>query len=64
MKRFGIRTNEEVEALCADQRRKDAAILQEPATVEFGRTFSVLRLDKSRPQTEQGGRPRALKVRT
>jgi predicted enzyme related to lactoylglutathione lyase len=36
---MAVGTNEEVEALCADQRRKGAAILQEPATMDFGRTF-------------------------
>jgi predicted enzyme related to lactoylglutathione lyase len=30
---------EEVEALCADRRRKGAPILQEPVTKDFGRTF-------------------------
>jgi predicted enzyme related to lactoylglutathione lyase len=36
---MAVATNEEVEALCADRRRKGAAILQEPATMDFGRTF-------------------------
>ena len=36
---MGVETNEEVEALCADQRRKGVAILQEPVTMDFGRTF-------------------------
>ena len=36
---MAVRTNEEVEALCADQKRKGAAILQEPVTMDFGRTF-------------------------
>jgi predicted enzyme related to lactoylglutathione lyase len=34
-----VETNEEVEALCADQRRKGVTILQEPVTMDFGRTF-------------------------
>jgi predicted enzyme related to lactoylglutathione lyase len=36
---MAVGTNEEVEALCADQKRKGAAILQEPVTMDFGRTF-------------------------
>jgi predicted enzyme related to lactoylglutathione lyase len=36
---MGGETKEEVEALCADQRRKGATILQEPVTMDFGRTF-------------------------
>src|SRR3984957_13321617 len=36
---MAVGTNEEVEALCADQRRKGATILQEPVTMDFGRTF-------------------------
>jgi predicted enzyme related to lactoylglutathione lyase len=36
---MAVATNEEVEALCADRRRKGAAILQEPVTMDFGRTF-------------------------
>jgi predicted enzyme related to lactoylglutathione lyase len=32
-------SNEEVEALCADHKRKGATILQEPATKDFGLTF-------------------------
>ncbi len=36
---MAVTTNEEVEALCADQKRKGAAILQEPVTMDFGRTF-------------------------
>ncbi|HXW19806.1 MAG TPA: VOC family protein [Roseiarcus sp.] len=36
---MAVGTQEEVEALCADQRRKGAAILQEPVTKDFGRTF-------------------------
>jgi predicted enzyme related to lactoylglutathione lyase len=36
---MGVETNEEVEALCADQRRKGVTILQEPVTMDFGRTF-------------------------
>ena len=34
-----VGSNEEVEALCADQRRKGVTILQEPVTMDFGRTF-------------------------
>ena len=36
---MAVGTNEEVEALCADHKSKGAAILQEPATMDFGRTF-------------------------
>ena len=36
---MAVGSNEEVEALCADQKRKGAAILQEPVTMDFGRTF-------------------------
>jgi predicted enzyme related to lactoylglutathione lyase len=36
---IAVATDEEVEALCADRRRKGAAILQEPMTMDFGRTF-------------------------
>ena len=36
---MAVATNEEVEALCADRKRKGAAILQEPVTMDFGRTF-------------------------
>ena len=36
---MAVETNEEVEALCADQKRKGATILQEPVTMDFGRTF-------------------------
>ena len=36
---MAVATNEEVEALCADRRRKGVAILQEPVTMDFGRTF-------------------------
>jgi predicted enzyme related to lactoylglutathione lyase len=36
---MAVGTNEEVEALCADQRRKGATILQEPVTMDFGWTF-------------------------
>jgi catechol 2,3-dioxygenase-like lactoylglutathione lyase family enzyme len=36
---MGVETKEEVEALCAEQRRKGAAILQDPVTMDFGRTF-------------------------
>ena len=36
---MGVETNEEVEALCAEQRRKGVTILQEPVTMDFGRTF-------------------------
>jgi predicted enzyme related to lactoylglutathione lyase len=36
---MAVATAEEVEALCADRRRKGAAILQEPVSMDFGRTF-------------------------
>ena len=36
---MGVETNDEVEALSADWKRKGATILQEPATMDFGRTF-------------------------
>ena len=36
---MAVASNEEVEALCADQRRKGVTILQEPVTMDFGRTF-------------------------
>ncbi len=36
---MAVGTNEEVEALYADWKRKGAAILQEPVTMDFGRTF-------------------------
>ncbi len=36
---MAVGTTEEVEARCADQRRKGATILQEPETMDFGRTF-------------------------
>ncbi len=36
---MGVETNEEVEALCADQKHKGVKILQEPVTMDFGRTF-------------------------
>ena len=36
---MAVESNDKVEALCADQRRKGAAILQEPATMDFGLTF-------------------------
>jgi catechol 2,3-dioxygenase-like lactoylglutathione lyase family enzyme len=36
---MGVGTKEEVDALCADQRRKGVTILQEPVTMDFGRTF-------------------------
>ena len=36
---MAVGSNEEVEALCADQRRKGVTILQEPVTMDFGRTF-------------------------
>jgi hypothetical protein len=36
---MAVGTAGEVEALCAEQRRKGAAILQEPVTMDFGRTF-------------------------
>lgn len=34
-----VATSEEVEALCADRKRKGAAILQEPVIKDFGLTF-------------------------
>jgi catechol 2,3-dioxygenase-like lactoylglutathione lyase family enzyme len=43
-----VGTNDEVEALCADQRRKGVAILQEPTTMDFGRTFLAADLDGHR----------------
>ena len=36
---MAVGTKEEVEALSADWKRKGAAILQEPVTMDFGRTF-------------------------
>jgi predicted enzyme related to lactoylglutathione lyase len=36
---MAVATTEEVEALCADRRRKGAAILQEPVAKDFGLTF-------------------------
>ena len=36
---MAVATNEEVEALCADRKRKGATILQEPTTKDFGLTF-------------------------
>jgi Glyoxalase/Bleomycin resistance protein/Dioxygenase superfamily len=36
---MAVATNEEVEALCADRKRKGVTILQEPVTMDFGRTF-------------------------
>jgi catechol 2,3-dioxygenase-like lactoylglutathione lyase family enzyme len=36
---MAVGTAEEVEALCADRRRKGAAILQEPVAKDFGLTF-------------------------
>jgi predicted enzyme related to lactoylglutathione lyase len=36
---MGVETKEEVEALCADQKHKGVKILQEPVTMDFGRTF-------------------------
>jgi catechol 2,3-dioxygenase-like lactoylglutathione lyase family enzyme len=36
---IAVATKEEVEALCADRKRKGAAILQEPVTKDFGLTF-------------------------
>jgi predicted enzyme related to lactoylglutathione lyase len=38
---MAVATNDEVEALWADRKRKGAAILQEPTTMDFGRTFLV-----------------------
>jgi len=36
---MAVATNEEVEALCADRKRKGAVILQGTVTMDFGRTF-------------------------
>lgn len=36
---MAVGSNEEVEALCADRKRKGVAILQEPVTKDFGLTF-------------------------
>lgn len=36
---MAVATKEEVEALCADRKRKGATILQEPVTKDFGLTF-------------------------
>jgi predicted enzyme related to lactoylglutathione lyase len=36
---MAVGTNEKVEALHLDWKRKGAAILQEPVTMDFGRTF-------------------------
>ena len=36
---MAVGTTDEVEALCADQKRKGVTILQEPVTMDFGRTF-------------------------
>ena len=36
---IAVETSDKVEALCADWKRKGAAMLQEPATMDFGRTF-------------------------
>jgi predicted enzyme related to lactoylglutathione lyase len=36
---MAVGSNEEVEALSADHKRKGATILQEPVTLDFGRTF-------------------------
>ena len=36
---MAVATKDEVEALWADRKRKGAAILQEPVTMDFGRTF-------------------------
>ena len=36
---MAVGSNEEVEALCADRKRKGATILQEPVTKDFGLTF-------------------------
>jgi catechol 2,3-dioxygenase-like lactoylglutathione lyase family enzyme len=36
---MAVATNQEVEALCADRKRKGATILQEPTTKDFGLTF-------------------------
>ena len=36
---MAVGTNEEIESLSADWKRKGATILQEPVTMDFGRTF-------------------------
>jgi predicted enzyme related to lactoylglutathione lyase len=36
---MAVGSKEEVEALCADRKRKGATILQEPVTKDFGLTF-------------------------
>ena len=36
---MAVGTNEEIEALCVDRKRKGPAILQEPTTKDFGLTF-------------------------
>ena len=36
---MAVGTSDKVEALCADRKRKGATILQEPVTMDFGRTF-------------------------
>jgi catechol 2,3-dioxygenase-like lactoylglutathione lyase family enzyme len=36
---IAVGTAKDVEALCANQRRKGAVILQEPVTMDFGLTF-------------------------
>ncbi len=36
---MAVETSDKVEALCADWKRKGAAILQEPVTMDFGLTF-------------------------
>jgi predicted enzyme related to lactoylglutathione lyase len=36
---IAVGSNEQVEALSADWKQKGAAILQEPVTMDFGRTF-------------------------
>ena len=36
---IAVETRDKVEALCADWKRKGATILQEPVTMDFGRTF-------------------------
>jgi hypothetical protein len=45
---MAVGTADEVEALCADQKRKGVTILQEPVTMDFGRTFLAADLDGHR----------------
>jgi predicted enzyme related to lactoylglutathione lyase len=45
---MAVGTADEVETLCADQKRKGVTILQEPVTMDFGRTFLAADLDGHR----------------